>query len=265
MSTAVDIFNDMETGSSGDTLTSTNVGASSHGSGCTWATAGTMNISNLNDNTLRGPITVSSTSYDGIGTRTWRVAGNVNGTYVSQSLTSAKNVVVVSGFITVGIETGLFELYDTYVVGAGNAYAVCQIYSGGSGVLQFNIETYTGSTQHSAAINIIKDRTYWVSFKVDAAGGNAYLQIYDVSDPNNWIDMGSVSNVMSTGTISLIRFGRADGHPTTSINYIYLDDICTNFTDTTWPFLPDLVGSVSSPKRAIINVRNIIGVRTLRF
>lgn len=239
---AVDVYQDMESGTDGAALTGTIVSGGSHGTGASWGVTGSMNVATLNEKRMSGAVTVNGTNYaDASGTRTWKVHDSDNSTYVSCNF-PAQGKLVVSGFLTIGPPGGRFEIYDAIVAGTGSAYAVCQINSRSGGV-DLWIETYPGSTQHSAAIPVTQGSTYWVSMQVDASGGTARLAVFDAQ---SWAQVGAtVSVAMSKGTINLIRFGRGDSHPTTSNTYTYFDDMCVNWTDTTFPFVPS--GSAPPP------------------
>ena len=241
----VDIYQDMETGADGDTVTATVAGNGSHGSGGSWSVTGSnLKVRTAAEHALRGPVTVAGGStYSDIGsTRGWGWNDNVDLQYAAFTTSSSKNAFVISCFLTVGPSPGLNELYDAIQPGAGKTYAIVQMENNGGGNLGLWIEAWNGGTVHSPVINVTQGTTYWVSFKADAANGLASLNVYEIV---NWTLVGSVTRTMTTGTMNLIRFGRTDSHGDTSATTSYIDDICISWTDTTFPFVPSPV--VPSP------------------
>lgn len=235
----VDVYQDMEAGSDGTTLTSALATTGTHGSGGSWSMVGSnLKIRTAGEKPLRSPITVAGgTTYSDSGsTRSWGWNDNVDLQYAAYTTTSAKSVFVISCYLTIGPGPGKYEIYDAIQPGVGSTYAIVQINSGSpTAPTRLWIETWQGATVHSPTIDVVAGTTYWVSFKADAAGGRAYMDVFEIV---NWTKIGSVSVAMTTGTMSLIRFGRTDTHGTSSATTTYIDDVCINWTDTTFPFLP---------------------------
>lgn len=70
---AVDVFQDMESGSDGELLTPSLMGASSHGGGTTWSLNGHLWVSTKNASDLPDPVVVAGVTYAGTHpTRSWR-------------------------------------------------------------------------------------------------------------------------------------------------------------------------------------------------
>ncbi len=246
----VDSFNDMEASSSGTTLNNSIVQSSDFGTG-TWTVVGSgMQVNTIGETALRGPITITGGSgYTDSGTRSWRIPDKADNQYVYWDPPGAdKAIVVVSGYIRFGPNLNAYGRYDYIVVGGGASglsYAVLQLEDTGNGGYFVWIETWQGSTTHSAQINVQRDKVYWFSMRVNETSGLCQLAMFD---PVNWNQVGStVQNTIGTkGNVNLIKFGNAVNHnnaanPNTT--YSYMDDICINWTDTTFPFLPSASSS----------------------
>ena len=235
----VDVYQDMESGTDGSTLTASTAAASSHGGSGSWSMVGSnLKVRAAGEHPSRGPITVTggSTYADSGSSRGWGWDDNVDLQYAAYTTTSSKSAFVISCFLTVGPAPGKYEIYDAVQPGAGLTYAVLQISSQSASVpTRLWIETWTGATTHSPTIDVAPGKTYWVSFKADGSAGRAYLDVYEIV---NWTKIGSVSVAMTTGTMNLIRFGRTDTHGDSSATTTYIDDVCINWTDTTFPFVP---------------------------
>ncbi len=222
--TVVDAYQDME-----GSLTS------GYGAG-TWSVTGAVQVSNLNEKALRGPVTVGSTTYNDIGsTHTWRVPDNVDNAVATYTFDSPKPAVVLSGYVTVGPAGGNWEIYDYAHVHLGAGYAVFQLNSGGAGVLQFNIETGWNGTKHTAYFPVNQNQTYWYTFKVNGAAGTVALNVYEIV---NWTLVGSVTGNVDVNNITHIGYGVGSPHNNTSPTYTYFDDILIDYTNLTFPLLP---------------------------
>ena len=244
----VDVYQDMEAGSDGSTLTAALATTGSHGSGGSWSMVGSnLKVRTAGEKPLRSPVTVAGgTSYSDSGaSRSWGWDDNVDLQYAAYTTPSAKSVLVVSAYLTVGPKPGKYEIYDAIQPGSGMTYAIVQISSQSAGVpTRLWIETWTGATTHSPTIDVVAGTTYWVSLKADGSAGRANLDVYEIV---NWTKIGSVSVGMTTGTMNMVRLGRTDTHGNSSATTTYLDDVCINWTDTTFPFLPAASGPATAP------------------
>ena len=106
--TNVDIYNDMENGSNGNTVTATIAGNGSHGTGGSWSVTGSgVKVATGGEHALPAPVTVGGTSYPDSGsTRGWSWLDNQDLQYVSYNTPSAKSVLVISAFLTIGPPSG---------------------------------------------------------------------------------------------------------------------------------------------------------------
>lgn len=233
----------MENSTDETTLTTTIANNATHGTGGSWSSivGSTLKVSTDKETMLRGPVSVTGdTSYNDVGsTRCWRSPDNVDNSRIIWSFDSAKSAVVFSGYITIGPTGGNFELYDFIHVRHGGNGSVMQLNTGGPGNPVMQIESYGGATNHSADFAVTQGTTYWYSFKCEASGTDR-LVFYEIV---GWTQVASVTVAAPSGNIDSAYFGVGSNHGNTSATSTYFDDIVINWTDVTFPFLPDEEGN----------------------
>lgn len=229
----VDSYADFENGSSGDALTPTILNNGTHGAG-SWSIAGsnTKEVYGSAEAILRGPVSVSGTSYnDSAGTRGIRVKMDATGNYVQLTLPASKATFSVGMFISFSPEN--YVLFDRVYIGtADGGYFVCQNAADGHIRAHGDGPISTGSE----ITTITHDKIYWLTMQF-VKTSTCRLSIYD---PANWAFVGSSEvTIDSTGNGTLIRLGRTDNHgngPGTS--YDLFDDLIIDTTTARYPLLP---------------------------
>lgn len=230
-------------GTNGHTISETGLLLNTHGVGLDVGysgSAGDMVFTNRNEYRLHGPITCNNTNYYDTGTFGEGTMAVRNDAGTTRAIFDIPNqtIAVMSFFLTVGVDAGdtpseLFD-YAQFITGAGG-FAIVQLTTGSG--LDLNIESSNGGTDHSASVRLVQLETYWVTFKANTVSGLCEMNVYT---KDQGLLVGSVSVGMDTGsTLLQAQLGITSGHGNTSDTYTYFDDLCINWTDVTFPFLPE--------------------------
>ena len=241
---AVDIYQDMESGSGGDPLTSALMNASSYGPGSWNPTAGTMWVSNDNSRPLPGPVVVGGTTYPGKGgTRSWAFLDAFQQNFVTTMFPSDHLKVTVACFLTVGPTCLFYNPFDALAMQGISIFSVLQVLgedSGGPYLRAHSCIAGAVSTFSANHIKVIAGKTYWVNLQYDGPAGKTRVAAYDPD--NGFAQVGPilVADSVTGAGIQYFSCGRSDTHgdnpdcPTQS----YLDNIIIDYTYGKFPLIP---------------------------
>jgi hypothetical protein len=255
--TTVDVYQNMEYGTSGEILTN-QPQTSNHGNGGTWVVVGdTMTVSTNHTSPLSGAVAVNGVLFSGAGdTRSWMTDDATMRQYVVFRADTPHEAGTMGLFLSVGenagnptgsnkpkqtvVNPGTGNIYDAVIMGFGpetnvTRYAVCQIWDAAGGPY-LEIESNPNNvTTHSFPIQIQANTTYWVTLKYNGASGVASLAIYN---PTNWSLVGSTTSPQLTNTFQWISFGREDHHYNGPSTHSYFDNILIDYSGAIFPLLP---------------------------
>lgn len=241
----VDIYQDMESGTSGETLTAALMNASNHGAG-SWSPTGQMWVSHSGSRPLPGPVSVGGISYQGSGgSRSWAFSDALEQNFSTFFFPTWPPRVTVACFLTVGPTCIFTNQFDTLAFEGFQVFSVLQMRGEDTGgpYLRAHSRDASGQSTFSAAqIKVIAGRTYWVNLQYDGPAGITRVAAFD---PNNgYAQVGPTLEADSVAD-AFIRFfscGRTDAHrdnpDCTTVSY--LDNIIIDYTSGAFPLIPGL-------------------------
>jgi hypothetical protein len=260
----VDIYQDMESGSSGNTLTSTIMNASNHGAG-SWSINGGMWVSNNNSRSLPGPVIAGGVTYPGTGgTRTWMLNDNEDLNYVAVDFGSYHSQITVACYLTVGPTCLFWNQFDTILLHGNEGYAVLQMRGEDAGGPYFRAHSCTAgwvTTFSPDQITVVAGKTYWINLHFDGIEGKTYVAAFD---PDTWTQVENtvVAEAVPDSTMSgRVEFGRCDSHgdnpgcPTQT----YFNHILIDYTNAAFPLVPSGGPSDTTPPSDISTVNDGTG------
>jgi hypothetical protein len=282
--TPVDVYQDMESGNSGDLLTPTIMNASSHGNNTSWAVTGTLWVATIGHRNLPGPVTVSGVTYNGTGgTRSWMFMDNTQAYRTLGSLSSSYSRMTVACYFTPGYSYNDYTVYDNVNLTCDSgSWAVLQtdhfnkaaynLWSGLPGgdynnpypSHYFNMHSANGSvsTVSPQTVAYTPGKTYWVNVQYDGVAGVAQGAIFDPD--NNFAQVGvtMVSQAVPNSHVYYgCSFGRADAHGNQS--YIttdsYVDQVLYDYTNAAFPLVPGHTYGDITPPSIPVAVRDGTG------
>jgi hypothetical protein len=244
--TPVDIYQDMESGSSGDPLTSALMNASNYGSGSWDPMAGTMWVSNNNSRSLPGPVVVGGTTYPGKGgTRSWVFLDAFDWNFVTTMFPSDHSKVTVACYLTAGPTCLFGNQFDTLTIEGPSIFSVLQIRgedSGGPYLRAHSCIAGSESTFSASQIKVIAGKTYWVNLQYDGPAGKTRVAAYDPD--NGFAQVGPilVADSVTNAGIRYFSCGRSDTHGDNPdcATQSYLDNIIIDYTDGKFPLIPGI-------------------------
>jgi hypothetical protein len=248
----VDVYQDCESGSNDDLLTSTIMNASNHGGG-SWTTGGSLPgfVSTNRVRQLPGTVTVrGGATYTDSGTRTWASNDNLDSAYVNLNLGASYPHITIGCYLTVGPIAYASNNFDTIALLDGYYVVLqqyCPVYSGGPYIRAHSCTSGWSGTVSSNNIKVVAGKTYWVNLNYDGATNECNVAVFD---PDTWTQVGNtVSCLAGFSTISCrkIRFGRTDAHGDNPYNdtQTNFDNILIDYTNAAFPLLPDTGGPVT--------------------
>ena len=235
---AVDMYQDMETGNAGDTLTTTMMNSTSHpSSGWTTSAGSLFWVSTNYHRDLPGPVTVGGTTYNGTGgSRSWQFRDDNQLNYVVFNGSGSAEVTMACYYTTLTTLTNQVG-YDTLIM-FGGSFGVMQTLGGPC--LHAHSKATVNSTGSTAYIGITTGKTYWVNLKYDGSDAKVWFAAFDAD--NSYALVGttyapSIYNDTSMGWKNF--FGRADQHQNQSndVTYSYIDQMVFDWTNAAFPLL----------------------------
>ncbi len=239
VTTAVDVYLDMESGLPGTELTTNLLNAATHGQAGWWSlfpdTLTELTVSSAYEQPLGGTVTLGGTAYTGAGgSRTIACGNYTNRQFARFTFNAPKAKVSVGCFVRLGNFDGTsFGSYDQITMEGDNGdFAVLNFQDFPGADFVWEVHTYLGV---GAPIRVVANKTYWVTMLWDQPRLLARLQVYD---PVNWTLVGSSQLAIGDETCDTICFGRYDEHDATSPASHYYDDLIVDLTTAKFPLLP---------------------------
>ena len=251
--TAVDVYQDMQSGNNGDALTATIMNASSHPSSGWWTPSGTVWVSTSHYMDLPGPVIVGGVTYNGTGgSRTWVFNNNNPNNFVQHNGSASSRVTVACYYTTDATITNSTQ-YDTIGTfgSLGKTFSVMQtMQSGGHPNIRAHSKNSTGVSTFSDMIALTAGKTYWVNLNYNAATVTTSVAAFDPA--NSFAQVGStVSTLSAADTEANWGFGRFDNHGSlsTDTTQSWFGQIVIDSTNGTFPLIPS-GGTDSTPPSA---------------
>ncbi|MCP4900437.1 MAG: hypothetical protein GY906_26025 [bacterium] len=257
----VDIYQSMESASSGDLLTSDSMNSSSYG-GCGDVTAtwefrfedlNHMWVSDQHTRQLPGQVIVDGVDYNSPGYRSWRFRNKEENHYVRVNFGTNPwgapdhDRMTVAGYFTT-LQTDTFSnTHDNIEVGGTQSFGVLQTV-GHTGDDPPYIRAHSCTegwvtTLSPTVIKVLPGKTYWVNLHYDGPEGLVKVAVFDPDDA--WSQVGETAiaeSVPESAVRSYAHFGRCSPHGDWPDNETssYLDHIMIDFTNGAFPLLPDI-------------------------
>lgn len=250
--TSVDIYQNMESGRSGDPLTPAIMNASHQGPGSWAAPAGTLWVSSNNSRSLPGPIAVSGTLYTGGGeTRSWMFFDANDYNFVTLMLPATYPRVTVACYVTVGPTCLFWNQFDTLTLEGISVFSVLQI--GGEDAAGPYLRAHSRiadgtSTLSPDRIKVVAGKTYWLNLHYDGPAGITRVAAFDPD--NGFIRVGPilVADSVADAGIQYFSCGRCDTHGDNPdcTTHSYIDNIIVDFTNGMFPLVPGVAAREGS-------------------
>ena len=243
--TPVDIFQDMESGKSGDLLAPALMNTSSHGGGSKWSINGRLWVSAANARNLPGPVIVGGVTYSGTGgTRSWMFNDDTAKNYAECSLAGSYAKITVACYYTPGVTIPVWNQFDTIIMSGNRGFAVLQTRNEDKKGPYLRAHSCTAgwvTTFSPAQIKIVSGKTYWVNLHFDGAAGKTSVAAFDPA--NAFAQVGNTVIADSTPNSTMaykIQFGRGDNHGNnpTAKTQSYFGQILVNYTKGAFPLIP---------------------------
>jgi hypothetical protein len=243
--TPVDIYQDMESGSSGNMLTSTIMNASNHGAG-SWSINGGMWVSNNNSRPLPGPVIAGGVTYPGTsGSRTWMFNDNNAMNYVRVSFGSSYSRITIACYLTVGPTCLFWNQFDTIVMSGNQGFAVLQMRGNdqdpGPYFRAHSSAPGWVTTFSPNSIEMDAGKTYWVNLYFDGIEGKTYVAAFDPDNGFAQVGITIVAESVPGSTMNgSVNFGRADNHGNNPgcTTQSYFNHILIDYTNAAFPLIP---------------------------
>lgn len=173
---SVDIYQNMESGRSGDPLTPAIMNPSHQGAGSWAVPAGTLLVSSDGSRSLPGPIAVGGNLYaGGGGSRSWMFLDANDHHIVTLMLPSAYPRVTVACYVTVGPTCLFWNQFDTLTIEGISVFSVLQIGGEDAAGPYFRAHSHIAdgtSTFSLDRIKVVAGKTYWLNLHYDGPAGD---------------------------------------------------------------------------------------------
>ncbi len=264
---SVDIYQNTESGNTGDLLTPEIMNASSYG-GCgevkaTWdfryAYLNHMWVSDQNSRQIPGEIIVDGVNRNTGGNHSWRFRNREENHYVQAKFGTNQwgapyhNRMTIACYFTTDQTEQVSNSHDNIEVGGNQSFGVLQtIGKSGSSLLYLSAHSCTEgwvTTVSPTEIQIESGKTYWVNLHYDGIAGKVKVAVFDPD--NDYKQVGKTAtaqSITSSSARSSVNFGRCSPHGNWPDNetYTYLDHIIIDFTNASFPLIPGISTDVST-------------------
>jgi hypothetical protein len=243
--TPVDIYQDMQSGTSGEVLTPAIMNASSHGGKSTWSLSGRMWLSTNNPSNLPGPVIVNGVTYPGTGgARSWMFNDNNAKNFAACTLTGSYANITVACYYTPGVTIPFANQFDTIIMSGNRGFAVLQTRNDDRKGPYLRAHSCTAgwvTTFSPAQIKIVPGKTYWVNLHFDGTAGKTSVAAFDPA--NAFAQVGDTVIAESTPNSTMayrIQFGRGDNHGNnpTAKSQSCLGHILVDYSHGAFPLIP---------------------------
>lgn len=251
----VDVYLDMESGFDGSVVTAGILNAATHGSGGVWTTSPSpltaMTVRTAYEQPLGSPVIADGVTYTDAGStrsfafRNYATASGIQ-EIATYTFTTPTNKVSVGCFVRLGNFTGAsYGSFDLIAMEGDNGeFAVLNFQDAPGADFVWQIHTQAGVGN---SIRIVANKTYWTTMLWDKANGRATLKVYD---PVTWSLIGTSTLALQNEQCVSVSFGQYGAHPTAAAAngvYHYYDDLMIDFSNASFPILPEKPGVVFAP------------------
>ncbi len=243
--TPVDIYQDMDSGKTGEVLAPNVMNASSLGGGSTWTNHGTMWVSTNYGRKLPGPVVIGGTTFPGTAdSHSWMFNDETALNYVSCTLTGSYAKITVACYYTPGVTIPFGNQFDTIIMSGNKGYSVLQTRNDDREGPYLRAHSCTAgwvTTFSPTQIKITPGKTYWVNLHFDGDAGKTYVAAFDPD--NGFVQVGETVVAESTPNSTMarrIQFGRGDNHGNnpTAKTQSYLSHILVDYSHGAFPLIP---------------------------
>jgi len=244
----VNLYIDMEAGTGGNLITTTDASNATKGSGCTYSLTPDPLTRFFIDATDLGallkPVSVGGTVYTGSGgTRSWRwdldTAFSTNTQDVICTVTTNSQRVSVSALIKTSLNVNTFQNHDLIEIrGSSSQDCVLQFKdnSGGGGGYGFLAHGVTtgGSSSGGNVVATTTNTTYMVTALYDSVAGTCELKVYNAS--TKALVGTSTGAVISTGiNATSFRIGNNNHAGESDGKDFWIDQVLFDWTNARYP------------------------------
>lgn len=235
---AVDLYVDMESGSSGDILTLDTLNSATHGSGGFWSiTSGTMQKFAVNgvETQLNTPVIIDSTSYNDLnGSRSWEYDHMIANESARYSFSPIHDKVSVGAFLKFG-PNNTFGYYDFLQITGYTNGQTCALqlkdFPSPNRIIWAHTTPSSGPTSGSP-IAVTHGKLYWASLQFNNI---THLCSVALFDPVNWQQVGLTSiSPMDADLARSVVIG-VNGHNNVSSAKSYFEDVLIDWTEGKFP------------------------------
>lgn len=253
--TPVDIYEDMESGHSGDVLEPPLMNSACHSTGSTWSLTGHMWVSTDHARNLPGPVIVGGKTYTGRdATRTWKFNDNNAKNYARITLPSSYPRITVACYYTPGVTIRFWNQFDTIIMSGDKGYAVLQTTKEdekGPYVCAYSCTAGWKTTFSPNRIPVVSGKTYWINLHFDGSAGKTSVAVFDPDKVFAQVGRTVVADSVPNSTMKGgIHFGRADNHGNNpdAKTQSYLSQILVDYSRGVFPLIPRAGGDMSGAK-----------------
>jgi hypothetical protein len=240
----VDIYQAMDSGNSGELLTSNILNACSHGGESTWNIHGAMWVSTNFGRELPVSVLVGGTNFPGTsGNRSWMFNDKTALNYVACDLTGFRAKITIACYYTPGVTIQFGNQFDTIILYGDRVYSVLQtINDDGKGPYLRAHSCTAGSvtTFSPGQIKVAAGKTYWVNLRFDGDTAKTYVAAFDPDHGFAQVGETVVAESTPNSTVRRIEFGRGDNHRDnpTAKTQSYLSQILIDYSRGAFPLVP---------------------------
>lgn len=245
--TRVDVYLDLEAGSSGSLITSNLLTAATHGIGGSWTTfpetLTAMHVTTGFAPLLGTQVLVGDSLYsDATSSRGCAFHDVTDREFARYTFDSSHPRVSVGCFLRVGdFDGSTFGSYDLVALEGDGEFIVLNFQDFPGNEFAWQIHTQAGARD---PFPIKANTTYWATLLWDQPARRAYLKAYDAE---TWELVGSASIPLLNEPCETVCFGRYDDHDKTPDKFHYYDDLMIDYSAAEFPILPSRIGPAREP------------------
>lgn len=245
--TRVDVYLDMESGTSGSLVTSALLNAATHGAGGSWATVpGTLSAMHVTtgfEPTLGTQILVGDTLYtDATSSRGYAFRNVTDREFARYTFETTHPRVSFGCFLRIGdFDGSTFGSYDLVALEGDGEFIVLNFQDFPGDGFAWQIHTQAGTHD---PFPIKANTTYWATLLWDQPNRRAFLKAYDAE---TWELVGSASIPLLNEPCEAVCFGRYDDHDKTTDKFHDYDDLMIDYSTAEFPILPSRIGPAREP------------------
>jgi hypothetical protein len=236
---------DMESGADRQPVTTAILNAASHASGGTWSVNTSLThllVSTSYETPLLNPVTIGGTAFsDGGSTRTFVYTNTANRQYATFDLSQPTPKLSFGLYMRLSGFSGAYHSFDFVCVEAQGDFLVVNFQDRSPTDLAFRVHTLDenhvgpGGPGLGLPVQVVQNKTYWVTCLWDKANLKATLKVYD---PTTWLLIGTSECVALSRDAESICIGRYDLHSASQNASCHFDDLIWDATGAAYPLFP---------------------------